>query len=41
MKGAESLFRLRIQDYRVIYYLEKQKIHVTVIKIGHRKDVYD
>lgn len=41
MKGAESLYRLRIQDYRVIYLIENEIIKVTIIKIGHRKDVYD
>lgn len=41
MKGAESVYRVRIQDYRVIYLIEKQIIKVTTIKIGHRKEVYD
>jgi mRNA interferase RelE/StbE len=41
MKGAESLYRIRIQDYRVIYLIENQIIKVTIIKIGHRKDVYE
>lgn len=39
MKGADSLYRVRIQDYRVIYLIENQKIKVTIIKIGHRKEV--
>lgn len=41
MKGTESLYRVRIQDYRVIYLIENQKIKVTIIKIGHRKEVYE
>lgn len=40
MKGADSLYRLRIEDYRVIYLIENQIIKVTIIKIGHRKEVY-
>ena len=40
MKGVESLYRVRIQDYRVIYLIENQIIKVTIIKIGHRKEVY-
>jgi mRNA interferase RelE/StbE len=40
MKGADSLYRVRIQDYRVIYLIENQIIKVTIIKIGHRKEVY-
>lgn len=41
MKGPDGLYRIRIQDYRVIYLLENQIIKITVIKIGHRKDVYE
>ena len=41
MKGVESLYRVRIQDYRVIYLIENQIIKVTIIKIGHRKEVYE
>lgn len=40
LKGADSLYRIRIQDYRVIYHIENQLIKITVIKIGHRKEVY-
>lgn len=41
MKGADSLYRVRIQDYRIIYRIEKYLIKVTVIKIGHRQEVYE
>ena len=41
MKGADSLYRVRIQDYRMIYLIENQMIKVMIIKIGHRKEVYD
>jgi len=41
MKGADSLYRVRIQDYRVIYVIENQVIKITIIKIGHRKEVYE
>ncbi len=41
MKGADSLYRVRIQDYRVIYLIENRIIKVTIIKIGQRKEVYE
>ncbi len=41
MKGAESLYRVRIQDYRVIYVIENHLVKITIIKIGHRKEVYE
>lgn len=40
MKGADSLYRLRLQDYRLIYSIENKLIKITVIKIGHRKEIY-
>jgi mRNA interferase RelE/StbE len=33
-------FRLRVQDYRVIYEINDKEIIVVVIKIKHRKDIY-
>lgn len=41
MMGAHSLYRVRIQDYRVIYLIENQIIKITIIKIGHRKEVFE
>jgi len=41
MKGSESLYRVRIQDYRVIYLVENHLIKITIIKVGHRKEVYE
>jgi mRNA interferase RelE/StbE len=41
MKGTDSLYRVRVQDYRVLYVIEKQTIKVTIIKIGHRNEVYE
>ena len=39
LKGADSLYRIRIQDYRMIYLIENNLIKITVIKIGYRKEV--
>jgi len=41
LKGADDLYRIRVQDYRIIYSLEKQILKVAIIKIGHRREVYD
>lgn len=40
LKGEDSLFRVRLGDYRVVYLIENKKLIIVVIKIGHRKDVY-
>jgi mRNA interferase RelE/StbE len=33
-------YRLRVGDYRVIMDIDKEKLHILVIKIGHRKNIY-
>lgn len=40
LKGAATLFRLRIGDYRVIYSVEKGRLVILVVRIGHRREVY-
>jgi len=36
----KGLFKYRVGTFRIIYQLQKRKLIVTVIDIGHRKDVY-
>ncbi len=40
LKGREKLYRIRIDDYRLIYVVESFELIVIVIKIGHRKEIY-
>ncbi len=40
IKGAGSLYRIRISDYRVVYEIRNFQLIIIVIKIGHRKDIY-
>ena len=37
LKGNWSL---RIGDYRIIYYVLKEKLIVSIIDVGHRKEIY-
>lgn len=39
LKGRDG-FRLRTNDYRIIYTVENQMLIVHVLAIGHRKDIY-
>lgn len=34
-------WRIRVGDYRVIYEIDDSTRIVTVVHIGHRRDVYD
>ena len=40
LKGRDA-YRIRIGDYRVIYEIQDGKLIVTVITIGHRREVYE
>ena len=36
-----GLWRYRVGDYRVICRIEDERLVVLVVRIGHRRDVYD
>ena len=39
LKG-EDAYRIRVGTYRVIYEIDDGKIIVTVVSVGHRKNIY-
>lgn len=39
--APDDLYRIRIGDYRVIYSIEEEIITITVVKVAHRKEVYE
>lgn len=42
LKGALSeLWRYRSGDYRIICDIQDDKILITILRIGHRKEVYE
>lgn len=40
LKGAE-LYRVRVGDYRIIYEIQDNVLMVLVVKVGHRREVYE
>lgn len=40
LQGVEGLLRIRAGDYRIIYRVTDQPPEVTVVRIGHRGEVY-
>ena len=40
LRGCDA-WRIRIGDYRAIYKIHDGQLIVTVITIGHRKEVYE
>ena len=41
LRGAEDVFRIRSGDYRVIYVVADKVVTVTVVRVGHRRDIYE
>ena len=39
LKGREA-YRVRVSDYRIIYEIFDDELVVSVIALGHRKDIY-
>jgi mRNA interferase RelE/StbE len=40
LKGKYDYFRLRVGSYRVIFHKDAKKIMITIVRIGHRREVY-
>ncbi len=40
LTGSNNAYRIRIGNYRVIYNIADKIVTVTIIKIGHRKQIY-
>jgi mRNA interferase RelE/StbE len=39
--GGAGEWRVRTGDFRIIYEIHDQQLVVLVIKLGHRRDVYE
>ena len=40
MTGTDNLWRLRAGTYRIVYEIHDAELVVLVLRIGHRRDVY-
>jgi mRNA interferase RelE/StbE len=40
LSGHIDLYRIRVGNYRVVYEIDDGQIVITVIKVGHRKEIY-
>lgn len=39
--SGEEKYRIRVGSYRVLYSIEDDILVIYVVKVGHRKDVYE
>lgn len=40
LRGEDSVYRVRIGDYRIVYEVRDLMLLVHVVRIGHRREVY-
>ena len=40
LAGEESVYRVRVGNYRILYEITDNRLVVHVIRVGHRSDVY-
>jgi len=40
LAGENSLYRIRVGDYRIIYDIQDKKLTVLVVRIGLRGEIY-
>ena len=36
-----DFYRYRVGDYRIIYLIFDDRIEIEIVKVGHRKEVYE
>ena len=40
LAGESGLWRIRSGVYRIIYQIQNARLLITVVKVGHRREVY-
>ena len=40
LEGGKGFFRIRVGDYRIIYLVERHRLVIVVVRVGHRREVY-
>ncbi|QUS60092.1 type II toxin-antitoxin system RelE/ParE family toxin [Synechocystis sp. PCC 7339] len=41
LKNGNGLFRVRVGDYRIIYKVQDNELVILIVKVAHRREVYD
>jgi mRNA interferase RelE/StbE len=41
LKNGNGRFRVRVGDYRIIYKIQDNELLILIVKVAHRREVYD
>ena len=40
LQGTESIYRIRVGDYRIVYEVNAAEVVIIIVRVRHRKNVY-
>ena len=41
LADEENLYRVRLGDYRIVYQIRDRELVVLIVKVGHRREIYN
>ena len=41
LRHEDSIYRIRVGDYRIIYQIHDGELVVIIVRVRHRREVYD
>ena len=41
LRGQKDIWRIRIGDYRVVYSIDEARKLVNILRVAHRREVYE
>lgn len=41
LAGLDNVWRIRVGDYRILYEVNDAVVLITIVRVGHRRDVYE
>ena len=40
IRGYDDVHRIRVGAYRILYRVQKRRLIIIILKIGHRREIY-
>jgi mRNA interferase RelE/StbE len=41
LSNSDNLYRIRLREYRIVYQINDNILTILIVKVGHRREVYD
>ncbi|TVR89916.1 MAG: type II toxin-antitoxin system RelE/ParE family toxin [Spirochaetaceae bacterium] len=40
LQGSKRSYRVRVNDYRIVYEVDHERVTIQILRVRHRRDVY-